>query len=283
MPVQHIPEIFLPRNTKVPEVLIHDFKMTEEVVKSKVHLTLHMFSFLQTGEKKLHFEDAHVTVNNQQSVLVRSGNWLFTELLDHEQVYFCKLFFFSTAQVTAFFEKHPTLVHTNTDTAEKPFFVITNDDFIHAFVTAISAVFTMPAATSNTLLAVKFEEIMLYLAHKYGTPFISYLQSLTAPEYNASFRQIVEANIHTHLNIAEIAFLANMSLSSFKRHFNKIYQANPGKWLQQKRLQQAKKILEKGDRKPSEIYARFGYTNLSSFSIAYKKEFGCSPKNSSRR
>ena len=107
------------------------------------------------------------------------------------------------------------------------------------------------------------------------------MQSLTAPEYNSSFRKIVDANIHTHLNVAEIAFLANMSLSSFKRHFAKTYNANPGRWLQQKRLQQAKKILDKGDKKPSEIYALYGYTNLSNFSTAFKNEFGYSPKNCS--
>ena len=68
----------------------------------------------------------------------------------------------------------------------------------------------------------------------------------------------------------EIAFLCNMSLSTFKRHFIKEYKVSPGKWFQDKRLQKAKETLEKGNLKPSDIYLDFGYNNLSNFSIAYK-------------
>lgn len=60
MPVLNISKSFLLRKKQVPEVLIYDFKMTEDVVKSKVNLTLHMCSFLQTGEKKVHFGIAKI-------------------------------------------------------------------------------------------------------------------------------------------------------------------------------------------------------------------------------
>jgi AraC-like DNA-binding protein len=43
-------------------------------------------------------------------------------------------------------------------------------------------------------------------------------------------------------------------------------------------LNQAKIVLEKGDKKPSEIFLDYGYTSLSNFSIAFKNEFGYSPK-----
>lgn len=283
MPIQNIPESYLQSERQNPELFIYDFKMTEDILKSKVNLTLNMFSFLQTGQKQVHFANAVVDVNNKQSVLIKSGNCLMTELLDNDEIYFCKLFFFTNKNIASFLEKHNYLiVHKNQKQFnENPFFVIENDDFIHSFVASISSILKLKAEATVQLLGLKFEEIMLYLSHKYGNNFITYMQALSLPESNSSFRKIVEANVNSNLSLTEIAFLANMSLSTFKRHFSKEYNVNPGKWLQQKRLNQAKDILDKGEKKPSEIFSDYGYNNFSNFSIAFKNEFGYSPKNRS--
>ena len=95
MPIQNIPEIFIANPLLLPDLFVYDFRMTDEVVKSKVDLSLHMFSFLQTCQKKVHFADAAVAVNEHQSLLIKKGNCLMTELLNKNTVYFCKLLFFS--------------------------------------------------------------------------------------------------------------------------------------------------------------------------------------------
>ena len=279
MQIQSIPEIYLKSKDQNPECFVYDFKMTEDAVNSKVNLTLNMFSFLQTGEKKVQLEDYVVEVNKKQSVLIKSGNCLMTELLNNDEIYFCKLFFFTNKNISDFLEKHNFLIENKgTEATETPFFVIENDDFIHSFVNAISFILNLDSSISSTLLAVKFEEIMLYLSHKYGISFINYIHSLALPERKSSFRKIVEANVNSNLSLADIAFLANMSLSTFKRHFEKEFQSKPGKWLQQNRLNFAKVLIEKGERKPTEIFSNFGYNSFSNFSIAFKNQFGFSPK-----
>ena len=61
MPVHNIPESFIESNTPLPDLFIYDYRMTDDVVKSKVNLSLHLFSFLQTGQKKVHFADTHAS------------------------------------------------------------------------------------------------------------------------------------------------------------------------------------------------------------------------------
>ena len=283
MYIQNIPESFLPIENPLPDFFVYDFKMTEDAVNSKVNLTHNMFSFLQLGEKKVQFEDAFVEVNNRQSVLIKSGNCLMTELLDNNEIYFCKLLFFSNKNVGEFLKKHVELVSnsikkSNTNT---PFFVIENYEFIDSFVASIFFILNLKSNVS-ALLEIKFEEIMLYLSQKYGAPFIDYIQAIAIAEKNYSLKKIVEAHINSDLSLSEIAFLANMSLSTFKRHFKAEYAANPGKWLQQKRLFVAKKLLENEEKKPSEIFKQFGYNNLSNFSIAFKNEFGFSPSDTKK-
>ncbi|WP_341904247.1 AraC family transcriptional regulator [Fluviicola taffensis] len=279
MQIQNIPESFLDSTIQSPELFVYDFKMTEDAVNIKVNLTHNMFSFLQLGEKKVKFEDAFVEVNNKQSVLIKSGNCLMTELLDNNEIYFCKLLFFTNKNVVHFLKKHAEYVSKleKKSNSETPFFVIENDDFIHSFVNSISTILNIKADT-KVLLEIKLEEILFYLSQKYGVSFIHYLQSLASAEKNTTFKNIVEANINSNLSLIEIAFLANMSLSTFKRHFLSEYNANPGKWLQQKRLALAKHLMENEHKKPSEIHKQFGYNSLSNFCVAFKNEFGFSPK-----
>ncbi len=280
MPIQNIPESFIyPQVATLPDLFVYDYRMTKDVVKSKVNLSLNLFSFLQTGQKKIHFADTYAEVNEHQSILIKNGNCLMTELLDEELVYFCKLFFFSQQKIKLFLVKHTGTMQFfgRYSPQEVPFFVIENDDYIQTFVQSLSAILSLKPALTQQLLDVKFEEIMLYLLQKYGKVFIQFAYSLITPEPVSSFRKTIEAHDNCNLKLEEIAFLCNMSLSTFKRHFINEFKEAPGKWLQQKKLLRAKELLQNQKKKPSEIYADFGYNSLSNFSIAFKKEFGKSP------
>lgn len=274
MPIENIPEIYIKDKEKRPDLFVYDFKMTNDVVKSKVNLGMNMFSFLQVGKKQVHFAGTAVAVNKEQSLLLKKGNWLWTELLDTEAIYYCKLFFFSETKLKEFLEKHTRNVAIVKD--EIPFFIIRNDAYITSYLNSLSTISDAPAIFMENLLSVKFEELMLYLLQKYGRKFELYLYSLIASE-TSPFKKIIENKIHSNLKLEEIAFLCNMSLSTFKRQFIKEYNESPGKWLQNKRLQNAKNLLEQGKLKPSDIYLDFGYNNLSNFSIAFKNKFGFNP------
>ena len=275
MPIENIPKIFIKDKNKNPDLFVYNFKMTSDVVKSKVNLGMNMFSFLQVGKKQVHFAGTSVAVHKDQSLLLKKGNWLFTELLDTEAIYYCKLFFFSEKILKEFLEKHSQNKPTVKD--EIPYFKIRNDAYIISYLNSLSTISEAPPIFMENLLSIKFEELMLYLLQKYGRKFELYLYSLIVKE-TSPFKKIVESKIHSNLKLEEIAFLCNMSLSTFKRHFIKEYKVSPGNWLQDKRLQKAKQTLELGELKPSDIFLDFGYNNLSNFSIAFKNKFGFSPK-----
>jgi len=274
MPIENIPEIYIKDKKKSLDLFVYDFKMTSDVVKSKVNLGMNMFSFLQVGKKQVHFAGTSIAVNKDQSLLLKKGNWLWTELLDTEAIYYCKLFFFSEKKLTDFLSKYTNDVKPYKE--EVPYFVIENDHYIAAFISSLSSNTFLNHSYSDALLVLKFEEIMLYLLNKYGSGFEYYLHSLISKEVSP-FKNVIESNVHSNLKIEEIAFLCNMSLSTFKRHFTSEYNEAPGKWLQNKRLQKAKELLQKGQLKPSDIYLEIGYNNLSNFSIAFKNKFGISP------
>lgn len=274
MPIENIPEVYLNKDKTERDLFVYDFKMTNNVIKSKVNLSMNMFSFLQVGRKQVHFADTSIAVNPEQSLLIKKGNCLWTEILDQDNVYYCKLFFFSEKRLKDFLAKH--VVEKPSEAKEIPYFIIENDTYINSYLNSLNTISSAPPIFMENLLSVKFEEIMLYLWNKYGKRFEVYLYSLISKNHS-TFKKVVESNVHSNLKLEEIAFLCNMSLSTFKRYFLNEYRVSPGKWLQDKRLQKAKDLLESGNLKSSDIYLEVGYNNLSNFSIAFKNKFGMSP------
>ncbi len=275
MSVQNIPELYLEKSIDQTDLFVYDFKMTEDVIKTKVNLNMHMFSFLQEGKKQVHFSDVTVAVNNEQSLLLKKGNCLWTELLEKETTYYCKLLFFSDKVLKEFLEKHSI---KNTYGNEVSYFAIQNDSFITSYLTSLNTIKTAPPIFFENLLSVKYEELLIYLIGKYGKVFEAYLCSLISKKASV-FEETIEKNIYTSLTLEEISFLCNMSLSTFKRNFIKAYDVSPGRWLRDKRLLKAKELLENGELKSSDIYLNLGYNNLSNFSVAFKNKFGVNPKD----
>ncbi len=274
MEIESIPESYIKNQESLPDLFVYDFKMTEDSIKTKVNLNMHMFSFLQTGKKQVHFAETTVLVDNSQSLLIKKGNCLWSELLETEELYYCKLLFFSEKQLKEFLQRHIKEERKSQDAPS--YFTIENDSYINSYLNSLSTIMTAPVAFMNTLLTVKYEELLLYLINKYGVMFENYLLSLITEEVSP-LKKVIEKNTYTSLSLEELAFLCNMSLSTFKRHFIREYDESPGKWFRDKRLLKAKELLEDKNTVPSDVYLDLGYNNLSNFSSAFKSKFGVNP------
>ena len=84
-------------------------------------------------------------------------------------------------------------------------------------------------------------------------------------------------NFAFNVEMKQFAYLTGRSLATFKRDFEKIFHASPGRWLQQRRLEQAYYLIKEKGRRPSDVYLEVGFEDLSHFSFAFKKEFGKAP------
>jgi AraC-like DNA-binding protein len=281
MDITSLPEhLFEHKYTDASDLQIFNYEVKKNATKNKINLNKNVISFLLDGQKDIHFSNDIVSINDTQSLLITSGNFLMTELVGANS-YCCLLFFFSTKNINDFLLKHSHLfnqIDLNKNTKSAPYFLIHKDNFIIHFINSLKHSFDLQKSISQKILELKFEEIMLYLANKYGQNFFAYLNSLLVNERELSFKITIEKNLYTNLNIEEISFLCNMSLSTFKRKFISIYQESPGKWFQQKRLNKARELLLNNKATASEIYMDFGYDSLSNFSAAFKNQFGYSPK-----
>jgi AraC-like DNA-binding protein len=84
-------------------------------------------------------------------------------------------------------------------------------------------------------------------------------------------------NFRFNVSLERFAYLTGRSLSTFKRDFENIFFCRPGKWLQQKRLQEAYFLMKEKGIPPTEVYTAVGFEDLSHFSYAFKKMYGVAP------
>ena len=127
------------------------------------------------------------------------------------------------------------------------------------------------------ILKTKFEEIMLYLIELKGVDFL-YSIINNSDNQSQKFIQTVESNRLNKLTIKELSFLSNMSVSTFKRKFEKHFHNSPSKWFQDKRLEHSAFLLKSESKRPSDIYEEIGYENLSNFIQAFKLKYDVTPK-----
>jgi AraC-like DNA-binding protein len=207
---------------------------------------------------------------------MKSGHCLMTEKLSNVADYYKSiLFFFSNQDVLKFirkFELNPTESSKLYST-----YSFNYDSFIKRFVDSLLDISKLSTSIQKDILNAKFEEIMLYLVEFKGSGF---LYSIINNSNNQSqrFIQTIESNQLNKLTVKELSFLSNMSVSTFKREFEKHFQSSPSKWFHDKRLEHSAFLLKYKSKRPSDIYEEVGYENLSNFIQAFKAKFGITPK-----
>jgi AraC-like DNA-binding protein len=77
--------------------------------------------------------------------------------------------------------------------------------------------------------------------------------------------------------ISQLARMVSISESKLKKDFKIIYGIPVYEYFQKVRMQAAKDKLLAGGHSVKEVAMELGYSNLSNFTIAFKKEFGLLP------
>ena len=84
-------------------------------------------------------------------------------------------------------------------------------------------------------------------------------------------------NFHSDLTLEEYANLSGRSLSTFKRDFKKHFDETPRKWINNRRLEYAKTLLENSPLNINEICYESGFKNTSHFNTAFKEKYKLPP------
>jgi len=260
---------------KSETVQVYDYYSSKEISKQQIILNQNTFSFLIEGRKEVVFDNSKLSIDNHKFLIMKSGHCLMTEKLSEIKNYRSILLFFTNETLSRFIQKFE--IKNIEPTKYKSVYSFEYDVFIKRFVDSLVDISKLSRTVQKRLIEVKFEEIMLYLIELHGT-YILYSLTIHNDNITQKFTRTVESNQLKKLTLKQLAFLCNMSVSTFKREFEKHYSESPIKWFQNKRLEHAHYLLNQKQKKSSEIYFEVGYENLSSFIQAYKAKYYITPK-----
>ncbi|MDR3714838.1 MAG: AraC family transcriptional regulator [Puia sp.] len=161
----------------------------------------------------------------------------------------------------------------------QPNILIPGNDFLNGyFQSVIPYVRNADKKIATTLGILKVKEGVQLLLH--AMPGLKeFLFDFSEP-HKIDLEKFMLSNFHFNVPVEKFAQLTGRSLAGFKRDFQKTFGLSPRHWLQEKRLTEARHLIEKKNRKPSAIYLDLGFESLSHFSRSFKKKFGRTPTES---
>ena len=258
------------------DLQLYEYRISDNNSNQKVNLSQNVISFVLEGSKKIIADCGLKKINTSHFVMIKEGNCIMTEICSSSSHHFKSLlFFFSDDMIQAFLKKY-NLIFTDSK-SNASINVFHYDTYSRNIVDSLLHLTKMETDTRDQILTVKFEELMLYLISKNGTNFLQTFAGRSNNELK-HFLDVVNKNKLNKLTISELAFLSNMSTSTFKRVFKDQFDDSPIKWFTDQRLENAAYLLKQKRKRPSDIYEEIGYTSLSNFTQAFKIKYGETPK-----
>ncbi|ULQ54907.1 AraC family transcriptional regulator [Flavihumibacter rivuli] len=234
------------------------------------------FYYVISGKKNLHANGRVWELQQGSFIFVKKGACLIEQFFREP---FCIVVFvvpdtFISQYITLYKNELPAPTDKVSDALVLP---LAFDDVLQNFCNSIMGFFTASVKPSESLIELKFLELLLNLSsNASNSEFVTYLHQV-ANRQASSIESIMEANFSFKLELEDYAKLCNRSLSSFKRDFSALYQCPPGKWLLEKRLQHAGKLLSTTNKSLADVIFESGFENHAHFTRVFKNKFGLSP------
>ena len=237
---------------------------------------LHMIE----GENSTYTATGQVRMHTKESLLIKCGNYL-TDMIDSpntKKYQTVAVHFYPEVLKKVYdkdlpgFMKKPE-VHSGGEVMAK----LPDDILLTKYIDSILFYFDNPAVVNEEILVLRLKELILLLSNTKNAPVVHRILSSLLSPTSFAFKEVIEAHVYDDLNQSELAQLANLSLSSFKREFKKLYNASPAGYLRSKKIEKAAELLLLSDERITDIAFDCGFNDLAHFSKCFHDRYGISP------
>lgn len=156
---------------------------------------------------------------------------------------------------------------------------INNDFLIQKYIEGLLFYFENPSLVNDDILVLKLKEIILLLSQTRNAESVLAILSQLFSPVTYTFKQIIEAHLFLQVSIEELARKTNLSVSSFKREFTKLYNDSPANYIKTKRLEKAAALLLASDSRITDIALDCGFNDLANFTKSFHDKYNVTPSN----
>lgn len=261
---------------QVDDLLFVEFKCPHDESKTSIWWHNNFFAYILAGEIVMKTPQKEYTIKSGDCVFAKKGSIIS---YGDSREDFCELLVFVPDNfIRSVIQKHKIpLLPGVAEKKSNTIIPLSTDNVLLSYFHSLLSYFPLSDPPSSTLLRLKFEELVVnILSNSNHLPLRCYFSEVCSSS-KPSIREIMEDNFSFNLSLDEFARLCARSLSTFKTEFHSIFQTTPGKWLQDKRLEYSRYLLENTDDSVDEICTLSGFENRSHFIRVFKTRYGFTP------
>ena len=236
------------------------------------------FLYMLEGVMQYKSEDNHIQIPVRHSLLLNcmnSGQQIYaTNAVKGEIV----IVTFHPDILKKIYDREiPSIFQSNNKVTNQSIGKINNNFLIQKYIEGLLFYFENPSLVNDEILILKLKEIILLLSQTRDSETLQVILSQLFSPITYTFKQIIEANLFSQVGIEELAQKTNLSLSSFKREFKKLYADSPANYIKNKRLERAAELLLVSDGRISNIAFDSGFNDLANFTKSFHNKYGVTP------
>lgn len=261
------------------EIFVDYMHQSDKVKDVQLNIQSPFLLYVVYGQVKLIGPSGEWHVNEKEGALVGRGGYIMSESLSTDNSQFKALLFFISDEMIREFCFNQEITSENVSPIEgKYVYHIPYSITLEVYVNSISLIMSKENGCNaqSELVKLKGLELLHHLHNDESQDLIGALIAYQDDE-ESIIRHTVEKNFSNNLSLEELAFLCNMSISNFKRKFEKYFNTTPGKWMREKKLKLAHDLLMKSNKTVDEVSFEAGFSSSSYFIKSFKDEYGTSP------
>ena len=278
MVIYNLPNDFNLAEEQDKPVIIRSHQATSNSANNKSIIHQNMADIVIAGKKTIIDVYNITSLEAGELMILSKGSSLISQALPIQGLFHNLVIYFTNEVLAEFWIKYNTRgFESEKGISNQPFITYRQDGFINNYIDSVLLLLKSPSKFSDKFKQLKLEELLLYLLHTDPKKLQS-LSVIAKDNEDMQFRKAAESHVTTPISVDELAFLCNTSVSTFKRKFLKIYGTSPQKWLTQQKMRIAATLLKHPHERPGSVYEKVGYENQSSFILAFKKQYGVTPR-----
>ena len=237
------------------------------------------FVYIMEGEYSSIAEIGKIKASSEESVLMKCGTYIPTisKSQDSNKYQAVAVHFYPEILRKIYDHKLPDFLKKKKENSGIGISKLNSDILIKKYIDGLLFYFENPGLVTEEILELKLKEIILLLNQTKNAPAIQAILTNLFNPISYKFREIVESHYYSNVTLDDLAQLTNMSLSTFKREFKKIYKVAPATYLRKMKLEKSIELLSSTNLRATEIAYDCGFTNISHFSRSFKEAYGISP------
>ncbi len=251
------------------------FKRENKTTTKTVFLTQDTLVFILKGNKHLHIDNETITVSSNEIIFLRKGIYAMAEYFEEGLNFEAILLFLNPQIVQEVISEYG--LNINHAVPDVQFLKLSTNKVIEIYKEQLQEYFANNSLKDKGILLLKQKEILFYILKTIPLPQTMAFWSSVVSTSTESMMYTVEKYLFRKLSVEDLARLTNRSVSTFKREFNAVYGSPPKKWINQKRLEHAKLLLNNSKDTISQISDQCGFDNSSYFTRLFKKVYGLTP------